>query len=188
MKCATAVHMHGVDFSKPFHFYTDASGFGDELVVTQHQSILDDKKTIEASILYDAFSLSRTQRIYSTYKKELCVLVKFATKYDYMCKHSYNIITIHTDHRPLTRFLKSDLHEGIYGHWADQLRRLNIDIRYIPGPRNKVVDGLFRTIFQGEECLSSQDIKNALSEIQKNRAWVWKDGKRGYEEFLCSLS
>ena len=172
VKCATAVHMHGVDFSKPFHFYTDASGFGDELVVTQHQSILDDKKTIEASILYDAFSLSRTQRIYSTYKKELCVLVKFATKYDYMCKHSYNIITIHTDHRPLTRFLKSDLHEGIYGHWADQLRRLNIDIRYIPGPRNKVADGLSRTIFQGEECLPSQDIKNALSEIQKDRAWV----------------
>ena len=117
MKCATAVHMHEIDFSKSFHFYTDASGFGNELVVTQHQNILDDKKkTIETSILYDAFSLSRTQRIYSTYKKELCVLIKFAMKYDYMCKHSYNIITIHIDHRSLIRFLKSDFHEGIYEH------------------------------------------------------------------------
>ena len=117
MKCATAMHMHEIDFSKSFHFYTDASDFENELIVTQHQGILDDKKkTIEISILYDAFSLSRIQRIYFTYKKKLCVLVKFAMKYDYMCKHLYNIITIHTDHRSLIRFLKFDFHENIYEH------------------------------------------------------------------------
>ena len=143
MKCATAMHMHEIDFSKSFHFYTDASDFESELIVTQHQNILDDKKkTIETSILYDAFSLLKTQRIYFIYKKKLCVLIKFATKYDYMCKHSYNIITIHIDHRSLTRFLKFDFHERIYEHWIDQLRRLNIDIKYIFESKNKIVDKL----------------------------------------------
>lgn len=191
IKCATTVQMHGIDFSREFSFYTDASGYGGGLVITQNQHMPSDltkKKTVEVPILYDAFSLSRTQKLYLTYKKELCVLVRFAMKYDYICKHPYNTTTIHTDHRPLTRFLKSDLHEGIYGHWADQLRRLNVDIRYIPGPRNKVADALSRTIFPGDECCPSQKIRDALGELQKDPMWVWKDGKGGYEEFLRSLS
>ena len=57
-----------------------------------------------------------------------------------------------TDHKPLTHFLGSDLHEGVYGNWADQLRRLNIKIKYLPGPRNKVADGLSRTLFQDADC------------------------------------
>jgi hypothetical protein len=79
-------------------------------------------------------------------------MVYFLNKYDYLCKHPYNPAVVHTDHKPLTHFLSSDLNEGIYGHWADQLRRLNITIKYIPGHRNKVADGLSRTLFRSPEC------------------------------------
>ena len=170
MKCSTAIQMHDIDFSRSFQFYTDASGFDEELIVTQHQNNSTDKlqkRTIEMLILYDAFSLSRIQRIYSTYKKKLCVLIKFVMKYDYMCKHLYNMIIIHIDHRSLTRFLKSDFHEEIYEHWANQLKRLNIDIKYISKFRNKMTDELFRTIFSKDECLFSEDIKNAWWKCRK---------------------
>ena len=139
-------------------------------------------------ILYDAFSLSKIQRIYSTYKKKLCVLIKFVMKYDYMCKHFYNMTIIYIDHRLLTRFLKSDFHEEIYEHWTNQLKRLNIDIKYISKFRNKMTNELFRTIFSKNECLFSENIKNALKKVQKDRAWVWKNDKKRYEKFLTFLS
>lgn len=95
---------------------------------------------------------------------------------------------IHTDHKPLVHFLKSDLHEGIYGHRADQLRRLNIEIKYIPGPRNKVADGLSRTLFD-EVCSETHAVIDMYEALRKKGPhWVWKDGKGGYEEMLSRLS
>lgn len=78
----------------------------------------------------------------------------------------------------------ADGHEGIYGHWADQLRRLNVEITYIPGPRNKVADALSRTLFD-EGCSESKHVLEACGRLsQEGPAWVWKDGKNGYEGFL----
>ena len=191
MKCVTAIQMYDVNFSRLFQFYTNASNFEDELIITQHQNIFENifkKRTIEMFILYDAFSLFRTQKIYFIYKKKLCVFVKFVMKYDYMCKHSYNVITIHTDHRSLIRFLKFDFHEDMYEHSIDQFRRLNIDIRYISEFKNKMIDELFKIIFLEDECFFNFDIKNALKKIQKNRSWIWKNDKKEYEEFLNFLS
>ena len=42
--------------------------------------------------------------------------MKFAIKYDYLCKNSNNIIIIHIDHRFLIHFLFSNSHEKIYDH------------------------------------------------------------------------
>lgn len=95
-------------------------------------------------------------------QKKQCSLTKFVTKYDYLCKHSYLTTIVHTDHRSLTHFLGSDLHEGIYGHWANKFRRLNISIEYIPGHRNKVADGLSRTLFRTETCEEDEAVRTAL--------------------------
>ena len=122
--------MHGIDYTKANYFYTDASGFTAGLVITQFQDEVsaDSKssKDVEVSILYDLFAFTFTRRKYPTYKRELYAIVSFATKYDYLCKHSFVSTIIHTDHKPLTHFLTSDAYENIYGHWADRLRRLNI--------------------------------------------------------------
>ena len=135
-KSASRTRMHGLDLDDKVHFYTDASGFAAGLVITQFRKkasenafaeservfeegfirIIDKVKPVEVLIIYDSFPFSSIQRLYSTYKKKLCSLTKFVTKYDYLCKHSYLTTVIHTDHRPLTHFLGSDLHEGIYDH------------------------------------------------------------------------
>lgn len=80
---------------------------------------------------------------------------------------------IYTDHKPLTHFLKSDAHEGIYGHWADQLRGLNIVIKYIPGQRNKVADGLSQTLFYSEDCGTDENVKEMTKILRREGAqWI----------------
>lgn len=115
-------------------------------------------------------------------------MVKFATKYDYLCKHPYNVTIIRTDHRPLTHSLKSDLHEGIYGHWADKLRRFNIAVEYVPGPRNKCADGLSRTVYREENCTEDSQVRRLSGALATHGLqWIWKDGKDGYEQMLSGL-
>ena len=191
IKCSVATAVHGLDLTAVCHFYTDASLHGAGLCITQFRTPEEafssgGKQLVEVPITYDSFAFSATQKLYPTYKKELCAVVKFSIKYDYLCKHPYNTSIIHTDHRPLVHFLKSDSHEGIYGHWADQLRRLNIDIQYIPGPRNKVADGLSRTLFQTD--LSDASVGACGKRLaESGPQWIWKDGKDGFEAFLKGL-
>ena len=145
-------------------------------------------KAVEVPIAYDSFTFASTRRKYPTYKRELYAVVTFVNKYDYLCKHPYYPAVVHTDHKPLTYFLSSDLHEGIYGHWADQLRRLNVTIKYIPGHRNKVADGLSRTLFQDPECSEDSRTHHMQANLaQQGPQWVWKDGKAGFMEFLALL-
>ena len=194
IKCSVKTSIHGLDLAETCHFYTDASLNGAGMCITQFRSPAEafttqagNSKLIEVPITYDAFAFSATQKLYPTYKKELCAIVKFVAKYDYLCKHPFNTSIIHTDHRPLVHFLKSDLHEGIYGHWADLLRRLNIDIQYIPGPRNKVADGLSRTLFQTDlKDHAVEACGRALKE--QGPKWIWKDGKDGFEAFMKALN
>ena len=193
IKCATRTSMHGIDMGAEIHFYTDASGYAAGLAVTQFRTsaIADSSSNsglVEVPILYDSFPFAPTRRLYATYKKELYAIVYFVKKYDYLCKHPFNPTIIHTDHKPLVHFLSSDLHEGIYGHWADCLRRYNIEIKYIPGHRNKVADGLSRTLFD-EDCFNAPAIQYAQYQLDSEGAkWIWKDGQGGFEAFLNSLS
>lgn len=110
--------MYGYDPSLPVHFYTDASGFAGRLAITQFRFHERNKNDLEVPIAYDSFIFTGTQQRYATYKQELCALTKFVLKYDYFCKHPRNTAIIHTDHKPLTYFLESGAHEGIYGLWA----------------------------------------------------------------------
>ncbi len=86
-------------------------------------------------------------------------------------------------------FLKSDAHEGIYGYWVDRPRGLNIVIKYIPNRRNKVADGLSRTLFYSEDCGTDENVKEATNILRRAGAqWIGKDGKNGYEAFLARLN
>lgn len=179
--------MHGYDPSLPAHMYIDASGFAGGLVITQFRT--EGEKNVEVPILYDSVTFTAIERKYPTYKWELCVLTKMVTKYDYMCKDPRHPAAVHTDHKPLTHFLLSDTHEGIYGHWADKLRQLRIGIQYIPGRRNAVADGLSRTLFWDKNCVTDPDILEASKVLSKEGPhWIWKNGKEGYEAFLARLS
>lgn len=146
-----AVTMHGHAFDLPVEMYSDASGFGGGCVIVQ----VRDK--IPYPILYDSFLFTKTQRNYSTYKRELCAVVEFCRRHRY---YFQSILTsvIFTDHKLLTWFLTSTNHEGIYARWVTELRTLNVTIQYITGRRNAAADRLSRTIFVSPECESDPSL------------------------------
>jgi hypothetical protein len=98
-------------------------------------------------------------------------MIKLVTKYDYLAQHSYKKAIVHIDHKSLTHFLITinDVHDEIYEHWVDQLRRLNVEIRYISESRNKVVDELSRTIFRTDDCEKDSVLFEALQNLRDQR-------------------
>ena len=194
IKCVIRSSMHDINLCLMIHFYIDVSDFAAELTIIQFQSVdtvnitVINNKTIEISIFYDSFALSSIRRKYPIYKRELYDIVTFVTKYDYLCKHFFLPTVIHTNHRSLVHFLKNDLHENIYGHWANQLRRLNIIIQYIFGHRNKIVDALSRILFD-VDCNNNNTISQLHEEItNRDSSWIWKNDKKNFDEFLIILN
>ena len=166
--------------------------FCDELMIIQFQILRNQKnenskndKFMKVFILYDSVTFNSVERRYSTYKRKLCALIKFVSKYDYFCKHSRNRIIIHIDHKPLVRFFRADCHEGIYEHWTNKLRKLNLEIAYISTRKNRITDGLFKIIFRNEDCFSDSVIeKTAIQFEKKKRILNLKKWKKKYQKFL----
>lgn len=182
-KCATVVSMFVVEDEPewPLHAYFDASGYGVGFCLCQKVD------GVEHPVAYDSMTLSKAERNYGTYKRELLAMVKFATKYHY---HFENLIwktLFFTDHKPLTTFLNSTKLEGIYARWAIKMRPYNIEIRYIEGTRNRIADGLSRTIFPEEEPAVVKEIADEILEKKHDPEWYWKDGKGGFEEMVRNV-
>jgi hypothetical protein len=180
--------MHEINLNDEIHFYIDASVFAADMTIIQFR--FDHiEKIVKISIIYDSFSFLFNRRKYFTYKKELYVMITFVTKYDYLCKHFYKSAIIHIDHKSLTHFLRSNAHERIYDHWTNQMRRLNIMIKYIFDSRNKIIDDLFRILFFDEDCREDIIIViDALKKLEeKEFDWIWKNEKNDFEEFLSFI-
>jgi hypothetical protein len=82
IKYIVVTHMHEYDYFLSTHFYIDVFLYDVDLIITQFHII--DEKIVEVFILYDFFIFSSAERKYSIYKKELCALIKFVLKYDYV--------------------------------------------------------------------------------------------------------
>ncbi len=185
IKCTISACMHEYDYSLSTHFYTNASLYERDLMIIQFQII--DEKIIKVSILYDFIIFNLIERRYSIYKKKLCALIKFVSKYDYFCKHLKNVTVIHTDHKSLIWFLRSNAQKRIYDHWTNKLKRLNLKIQYISNRRNQIANELFRTIFQNENFFFNDAVHQIIDVIDKDFKWIWKNEKREYQNFLKNL-
>ncbi len=173
LQCAAEIERHGMITDLPVMLYTDASKFAIGCVITQFQ--LDN----EVPILYDSSTLSKSERNYGTYKRELLGIVTFARKYDYLFLGKEKSI-IFTDHKPLAYFMESSRLEGIYTRWNHLLCQLNVEIQWIPGPRNEIADALSRTVFEDPSkehdealLLHGRGVENRDGNVE----WIWKDGK-----------
>ncbi|SLM35366.1 hypothetical protein LPUS_04613 [Lasallia pustulata] len=129
-----------------------------------------DSKLVEVPIIYDALTFSATERKYQTYKRELCAIAKFASKFQYLLWNLERPGIIHTDHKPLVHFLNSSLHDGIYGHWAVRLWELHVKIVDIKGTQNVIADGLSQTIFFREDCGEDNTVYAAQEHIKEEGA------------------
>jgi hypothetical protein len=176
---ASSVEMAGYNPDEPVEMYSDASGYGGGCVLMQKM------KGVDRPILYDSINFTKTQRAYGTYKRELCAIVEFCRKHCHYLK-GFRSSTIWTDHKPLTWFMTPSHHEGVYARWVTELRHLNVTIRFITGKRNKVADGLSRTIFPDPEAREVDQALLHLRDVDPEGIWVWKDGTGGYEGYMKS--
>lgn len=185
-KCSTSVAMHGFDWSQPAQMFTDASKFGLGMVIMQERADPSRPgKRLLVPIAFDAFTLSKTEVRYSTYKKELFAIVKSLRKYGHYFRDANRPGIVHTDHKPLVFFLDSEDHEGIYARWVFEVRQLNLTIHYIQGERNKIADGLSRTLFHHPECDSDPFVRETFAKLKINgQYWLWKDGAGVFNDLM----
>ncbi|CCF36665.1 pol polyprotein [Colletotrichum higginsianum] len=169
------VELHGISIGHPIQLYSDASKYAGGCVVMQMQ----DAGLVP--VLYDSFLLTKSQRNYGTYKRELLAIVEFCRRHSHFLR-TEKPSTIFTDHKPITWFLSSSNHHGIYARWVTELRMLNVEIEYIQGRRNAAADALSRTIFPSYDC--HDDDLEALGSVSEEGEWTWKDGAGGYEEMI----
>lgn len=164
----------------PSHMYVDSSGFGVGCYVCQLQN------GEWRPILYDSVLLTKSERNYDTYKRELKAIVTFAKKYSFMLQ-GYQTSVIFTDHQPLLGFINSRTHQDIFARWVQVLRALNIKLERVEGERNQMADGLSRTIFD-MDCNPSEVTETLQRKLEDpDDPWLWKSGVGGYEHWLKSM-
>lgn len=85
-------------------------------------------------------------------------------------------------------FLKSNQHSDVYASWFVELNDLDLSIVHIPGVKNKVEDGLSRTLFHSPECLPDDSVLAAKERIEsEGPKWIRSDLNDGFEAFLKPL-
>ena len=166
IKYSTAVIIHDINWSLSFHLYTDTFKYKAELDVMQFQ-IQSSKKSVEILILFDFFMFTTTKHKYLIYKWELCIMIHFCFKYDYMLRNSVISNIVHMNHKSLVQFLISDLHDDIYEHWAIKMRELNLKIEHISEYWNKIINELSQTFFQNLNCVINSNIRTVKVKLNE---------------------
>ena len=158
IKCITWIFMHEIDWSLDIHIYTDMSEFVSELLITQFQIVDDTAKSVKVFIVYNTFTFSVTERKYIIYKQKLCAIIKFISKFHYLLWNLNQQVIVHTDYKLLMHFLKLNLYNRIYSHWAAKLRKLNIKLIHIKEKWNIVTDKLSQIIFFQKDCIENETV------------------------------
>lgn len=155
------------DLRHPFSVATDASNVGIGAVLYQ---VINGETH---HIAFMARGLSKSERNYSTTKRELLAIVYALDKF-----HKYlwgNHFTLYTDHRALTYLHTQRVANPMMINWLDLLLQYNFDIIHLPGLDNILPDQLSRLFPSGkelEEGIESNivtraiDVQNAEDDLQ----------------------
>ena len=130
------------DFNRPFHIATDASNTGVGGVLYQPDA--DDGDISPHNIVaICSKKLSKSQRNYSAYKKELWGIV-----YNLRQFHCYiygrSDVVLYTDHKPLTYMFQTRNLSPALMQWLDVILDYSFEIRHRPGVLNVLADALSR--------------------------------------------
>ena len=122
------------DFTQPFELQCDASGEGIGTLLMQNKH----------PIAFESRKLSKTERHYSIYDKEMLAIMHALEKFrQYLVCGRFNI---KTDHNSLRFFMnQKDLNDH-QQKWVSKIQAFNFDIEYIKGTHNVVIDALSRKI------------------------------------------
>ena len=128
------------DYNKPFSLSVDASGVGVGAVL---QQIDQDTGILHPTAYYSA-RLKPHEASYSTVEKEALALVKALKRFECYLLHHPEIVTIYSDHNPLTFIKQSQMKNQRIMRWALLLQEYNFTIKHVRGVDNILADCLSR--------------------------------------------
>lgn len=130
-------------FDRPFILDTDASNFGIGAVLSQMQ------EGQEKVIAYGSKTLSKSERNYSTYMRELLAVVTFVQKFRPYLEGSEFLLR--TDHAALQWLYKMKQPSAHMARWLEKLAIFQFKIEHRPGTKHANADGLSRA-YEEKEC------------------------------------
>ena len=142
------------NFHQPFTLSTDASNYAVGAVLSQVQN------GQERVIAYASHVLTRTEKKWSTYDKELWAIVWSVRHFRHYL--SCNPFTIVTDHRPLLSLRKLDvMHDptGRRGRWALELDPYQWTIIHKEGKKHTNADAMSRIPLTQQDSMGPKDTK-----------------------------
>lgn len=160
--------LHFPSFDKPFVIRTDASRSGVGGVLLQK----DEEKEVEYPIYYVSRSLSKSEKNYGITDLEGCAIHYCVKKFKQYIMGNSNRTTIITDHKPLVPMLmKNQPNNDRHAKWCEEIRSLNIEVKYEDGKKNVLADALSRmpritAAAQMEDNLEKQD-KELVIQLMK---------------------
>ena len=135
--------------AEPFVLDTDASNYGMGAVLSQRQ---DGKERV---IAYASKILSKTQRNYHTYDRELLACATFIDHF--RCYLIGKPFKLRTDHDALTSLLKSSEPKGRRARWLEKLTDYDFEIIHRPGKAHQNADALSRLVATPEVVPAGAD-------------------------------
>lgn len=130
------------DYSKPFHIATDASNTGVGGVLYQPNS-KDEHITANNIVGICSKKLSKSQRNYSAYKKELWGIVYSLRQFRPYVWGRKDLVIV-TDHKPLIYILSTNEATGSLQLWLDDILDYTFKVIHRPGLLNVMPDALSR--------------------------------------------
>ena len=148
----------------PYTLTTDATLFGIGAVISQRQ------QWGERVIACASKTLSKSQRNYSTTKRELFAIIYFTQHFrNYLLGQKFLIVT---DHRALTLLYSFKEPDGLLTRWIEKLGQFDFEIKHEAGNRIPHADCLSR-VPQTEDQVKDCDQVNQISTEEKN---IWSIG------------
>ena len=139
---ATEKPLNIVDFSKPFNLFVDASDYAVAGILTQ-----TDEQENEKPVAFASRKLTDTQKAWATIEKEAYVALWSLQKYRGWTFGA--VVTVHSDHNPLTYLTDSAPKSAKLMRWALALQEFNVTFKFKPGKNNVAADCLSRL---GPDC------------------------------------
>ena len=164
------------DPEKPFIVENDASGVAVGAVLKQ---VGEDG---EVPVSFYSVGLTKSERNYSTYERELYAVVKACEAFRVFLLA--NPFILRTDHKALAALFSSKNMTSRIVKWIMRLQECPFTIQYLSGTDNLVADALSRIPwpFQSIECQSSKEIVK-----DDDVTWICKDMIDSDEHFLSII-
>jgi hypothetical protein len=152
------------DFTQPFLVATDASNVGIGAVL--FQEILDPTTGIHKDKIIALISraLTKSEKNYSTTKKELLAIVFAIKQFDQYIR-GVNF-TLLTDHQALTHLFSQKKINAMITNWIDTLLEYNFKVIHLPGHLNVIPDSLSRMYSSSCESTNYDPLISAVSLVE----------------------